>query len=181
MKIFVALFILFGALPSFAASAPDLPPNACYSGCTSRMEDVLAKFNSTEHTIPLKPAVYSGECHYLSSSYDPDYTHYAVVMIDHSETQKPYFSTIFGFFLPNNEFASWSLETGRKEMSEVWKNDGANILEGHNASRVEVYRDDGGLSSVYWMRYDSHTETMYYITYLAGVQIKAFCELHKNR
>lgn len=181
MKVLMVIVVSLFTLPALAALAPDLPPNACYEGCTPRMQRVLSQFESSPQVIPNEPAVYSGECYYLSSSYSGDQVHYSVVMIDKLENKKPYFSTIFGFFLPSNEFKSWNLETARKEMSAEWKTLGNNIIEASDASHVEVYNPDGSLANVYWMRFNPRASTIYYITYMGGTQFKAFCELRKNK
>lgn len=120
---------------SHAAQIPANPPNACYEDCTPYMSDLLVEFESTGSAPNLTPAVYSGECYHLGQ-YSPERAHHAVVMIDQLN-QQPNFSTIFSFFSETNEFADWTVDIARKEMSEYWKTHGR-IKTEDNTSRAEV-------------------------------------------
>lgn len=183
LKTLLALVVLL--LTNFAnattSTTPELPPSACGSDeCTAEMRRIVRMFEISPYTVSLTPSVYSGECYYLSSSYSPNQVQYSVVMIDKLENGRSYFSTIFGFFLPNNEFKSWSLEDARKEIPSDWKKIG-NIKEGSRASRVEITDLEGSLANVYWMRQNPRNNKIYYITYMGAGQFKSFCELQKNK
>jgi hypothetical protein len=174
----ISALILVAGSSSLAASAPDLPPHPCYQGCTSEMSKIWELFRSSPVPVSLEPAVYSGKCQYLSPGFNPEEIHYAVVMIDHLDPKVPFFSTIFAFFAPQNVFADWDLEAGRREMSPYWKNHGK-ILEGSNTSRVEI-EDSGHVVNAYWMRQNPITKDLYYITYMGPGYLKAFCLLREH-
>lgn len=174
------LAFLFLTFVSFRAQAqlPELPPNACYEGCTQNMTEILQGFENNPHIPDMTPGVYSGSCYHLSESYDPNHEHFSVVMIDESQGQ-PYFSTIFSFFAENNEFATWSLDEARKNMNSYWKENGKMNLTS-NAARIDVLHEDGSPAYLYWLRQNPETKTLYYITYAGGIYLKSFCKLTKN-
>ncbi len=156
------------------------PPNACYSGCTEYMSTTLDLFQKAEG-LQLTPAVYSGECRHLSSFYNPETTHYAVMMIDqHPDQSRMYFSTIFSFFAPENEFSGWNLETSRQEMSPYWLEHG-NLKKSETSptQRVVVNYESGDPAYHYFMRQDPVTKEVYYITF-AGIETISFCRLQPN-
>jgi hypothetical protein len=182
MQLSVIISFILLNLPniSFALSesAPDLPPNPCYMGCTPQMKNIWNLFVHHPKPVSMKPNVYSGECQYLSHDYNPLQIHHAVVMIDDLPTMTPYFSTIFSFFAPKDDFADWDLAAGRREMSPYWKVNGK-ILESSQTSRVEI-RDSGQVVNAYWMRQDPISRDLYYITYMNGSYLKAFCLLREH-
>ena len=154
------------------------PPNACYEGCTPWMQALLEQYKNADKAR-LEPAVYSGECHHLSNSYDPDHVHYSVVMFDKKpDSNETYFSTQFLFFGEANEFADWTLDKSRQEMSDYWKLKG-NLIFGIIGTRVEINYDNGSPAYIYWMRQNSVNSDLYYITY-AGTEIRSFCRLQKH-
>lgn len=154
-----------------------MPPSPCYGGCTTEMNKVVNGFEKSG--LPtFSSAVYSGGCYFLSDSYDPKHVHSAVVMFDEN-SRAPYFSTIFSFFGDPHEFDTWTLEQARAEMSPAWKESGI-IKTGSEAARVEVLDNDGAPAFVYWMRQDSITKDIYYITYMGGGYLHAFCHLKPN-
>lgn len=172
------MILLFSFIMMFAnaSDVPATPPNPCYENCTEYMSDLVNEFNEAGQLPSFIPAVYSGECRHLGP-YDPDFTHFAVVMIDQLE-DKPNFSTIFSFFAPENEYKNWNVEIARNEMSDYWKKNGAMILE-ENTARTEIRYDNGGPAYVYWMRQNPITKQLLYVTY-AGTSMKSFCRLDKN-
>jgi hypothetical protein len=104
-----------------------------------------------------------------------------MVLIDYLPNGVPYFSTIFGFFFEQNPYAALTIEEARKKSTDVWKEYGK-ILESQNASRVEVYEDDGSPVSAYYMRQDPDSESIHYISFFGfGARtMTAFCTLTKN-
>lgn len=170
------LLLSFLLMFANASEVPATPPNPCYEQCTDYMSDLVKDFTAVGVMPSFTPAVYSGECRHLGP-YDPDFTHFAVVMIDQVESQ-PNFSTIFSFFAAENEYLNWNVDTARKEMSDYWKTKGKMILE-DNTARTEIHYDTGGQAYVYWMRQNPVTKQLLYITY-AGTSMKSFCRLDKN-
>jgi hypothetical protein len=136
----------------------------------------VADFNTIGVVPQFTPAVYSGDCYHLGQ-YDSNHTHHAVVMIDVVQN-KPNFSTIFSFFAETNEFANWTLDISRSEMSPYWKDNG-NIKIENGTARTEVLYEDGNPAYLYWMRQNPITDELLYITY-AGSAMKSFCRLTKN-
>lgn len=171
---------LFGLLFSAKAMAGYAePPNACAGTCTPWMRELLSDFENKGTLVENSPAVYSGDCHHLSDSYNPDTTHYAVVMVDQLPTSADfYFSTIFSFFAPENEFAKWDLKTSRENMSDYWQTHGQ-MLRSEKTTRVEIPYDDGRIAYTYYMRQNPQTKEIYYITY-GGISLISFCRLEKN-
>ena len=172
------IFLLFNFLfvsSVQASEIPTTPPNPCYENCTDFMTELVQEFEDVGVVPDFTLAVYSGDCHHLGQ-YNSDHTHYAVVFID--QLAKPNFSTIFAFFAEENEFAGWTPETARAEMSPYWKEHGDMIIADKTA-RVEVLYDDGAPAYVYWMRQNPQTQQLLYITY-AGPGMKSFCRLNKN-
>lgn len=112
------IILIFHLMLAAHADVPSTPPNPCYENCTAYMEELVNEFTTSGVQPELAPAVYSGECRHLGQ-YDPDFTHYAVVLIDEVE-HTPNFSTIFSFFAENNEYAGWNVETARNEMSDYY-------------------------------------------------------------
>lgn len=159
-------------------SYPSHPPNPCYEGCTPEMHRLSEQFNQMKTGVSLVPAVYSGTCHYLSKDYNGKTDHYAVVMIDQLKNQGFYFSTIFAFFLPENEFAKWDLHESRKQMADSWKENGK-IIDEDGVSRVELIFPNAA-PWIYWLRQDTETKEIAYISYLGGTYLKAFCLLKPN-
>lgn len=154
------------------------PPNACYLDCTPWAQEVLEQYENAGR-VQLQPTVFSGECHHMSHFYDPDHTHYSVVMLDRKPNSNEfYFSTQFLFFGENNEFADWTLEKSRQEMSDYWKAKG-HLIFGKIGTRVEINYDDGNPAFIYWMRQNPVNGDLYYITY-AGTQMRSFCRLQKH-
>ncbi len=174
------LFSLVFSFFLFLASAevPNLPPSPCYGGCNAEMEDILKQFETHTHPVQLSPGLYSGECRYLSVDYDPDHTHYSVVMLDRLLSGEIYFSTIFGFFFEPNPFETWSLEQARLEMSPTWKEIGK-LTEIENSSRVAVLYPESP-PYIYWMRQNPVSGDIYYIAYLGGAYLRAFCRLKSH-
>lgn len=172
------MILLFSYLLSFASASdiPATPPNPCYEKCTDYMADLVKDFTEAGQLPEYTPAVYSGECRHLGP-YDPEFAHYAVVMIDQVQNQ-PNFSTIFSFFASENEYKNWSVEIARSEMSDYWKTNGKMVLE-ENTARTEIRYDDGAPAYVYWMRQNPVTKQLLYITF-AGTSLKSFCRLDKN-
>lgn len=174
------IFCLFMSSFSFAqikSDVPDLPPNACYEGCTDFMKNLVNEFEVAGRLPEVQPAVYSGDCHHLSHDYNPDVTHHAVVLLD----QKPRgwnFSTIFSFFAEKNEFYEWTVTTAQQEMNPYW-NEHGDIHVGSNAARVIATYDSGEPAYVYWMRQNPETKELLYITFASG-SLKSFCRLKKN-
>ena len=181
-KIFSLFFFVgfkINAQPIILQTEYEDPPNACYENCTPWMKELLFNYENLSQLVVLEPGVFSGECHHLSSSYDPDHTHYSVVMLDRKpSTNEIYFSTQFLFFGETNEFADWGLEKSRSEMSDYWKIHGE-LLRGKLGTRVEINYDDGNPAYIYWMRQSPLNGDLFYITY-AGAEMKSFCHLHKN-
>lgn len=171
----ILLFSYF-LMTANASNVPATPPNPCYEQCTGYMSDLVKDFTEVGVLPDFGPAVFSGECRHLGP-YDPEFTHYAVVMLDQVQSQ-PNFSTIFSFFAPENEYKNWSVETARNEMSDYWKENGKMIFE-EDTARTEILYDNGGPAYVYWMRQHPVTKQLLYITY-AGTSMKSFCRLDKN-
>lgn len=161
---------------------PNEPDWVCVEGCNAFMQKVEADFFNMGESVDLTPAVYSGECHHAGRDFNSERTDYSVVMIDqHPKENKFYFSTIFTYFVDENEFANWDLSTSRKEMNSYWLDHGdiqqlANSKTNYNL----VTYDDGNPAYTYFMRQNPVTKTLYYIT-LAGESQIAFCRLEKNK
>ena len=186
MKHNTFIVILILGFSSFSFSAMKLsvypePPHPCYKGCNQFMSDTLRKFQ-TAATLKMIPGVYSGECRHLAANYNPDTVHYAVVMIDQNPKalDQMYFSTIFSFFSPENEFASWGLLKSRQEMSPYWIDHGALVRsENSPTQKVIVNYDSGDPAYVYYLRQSLISNELYYITY-AGSDMVSFCQLQPN-
>ncbi|MDG0817825.1 hypothetical protein [Bdellovibrio svalbardensis] len=183
MKKIILSALTLWTINSLAAPAiPELPTDACERGvCTEKMRSVLNNFNSTPFAVKLTPGVYSGECNHSDRTLDPNVTHYAEILIDNLENGTPYFSSIFAFFFPENPYASWDLARARQSTTDNWKRYGK-IVEGSQASRIEVYEDEGAPVNAYYMRQDPQTGTIYYIIYFGfGSQNStSFCTMTPN-
>ncbi len=174
IKAILALGFIMTALN--AQAFPDTPPDACYTGCTSKMKEILDNFDHAT-TPSLEPAVYSGECYHLSSMYDPNHTHYGVMMFDkEDQNAKPFFAMIFAFFYQSDEFAKWDVPTARTQMAPEWKSFGRNIIVASETARVEYINKDGSPGMLYWMRQNPTDKTIYQITYWSGSTVISFCE-----
>jgi hypothetical protein len=92
--------------------------------------------------------------------------------------QEVYFSTIFSFFAPENEFSKWDLETSRKNMSDYWKDHGQ-IQTSEKTTWVEIQSPDGNPVYLYYLRQNPITKQLYYITY-HGISTISFCRLTSN-
>ncbi len=154
---------------------PDLPPSPCFEGCTNKMDSIQRRFFDAGVAPSQEPAVYSGECVYLSEMYNPDHVHHAVTLLDHYQGHL-YFSAIFSFFAEKNEYADWDLETARRLMSEDWKNYGL-IKWASDSGRVAIFNDDLAPVYIYWMRQDPRDQSLLLIYYAGGTYLKGFCDL----
>ncbi len=180
MKIFIsALLVGFGAIAG-ASEVPDLPPNACYEGCTPKMAALLKKFDNAK-TPSLAPAVYSGECNHLSPNYNADHTHYAFAYVDQNDQNqmKPYLSVIFSFFSEKDDYKSWTLSKARKDMNPEWKKSDRDIKVAAGAGRT-IIMSEGAPAMINWIRQDSKTGALYLITYWGGSWMESFCQLHRH-
>ena len=157
------------------AHPPELPPSPCASGCNLKMKEVLGRFDQHAYPISIEPKVYSGDCRYLGEDYDPSFIQYAMIMIDQLPSGEPYFSTMFGFFHQQNPFQDLTLEQARAQSSLDWKSIGK-IQVVQNSSRVAVVYP-GFPPYYYWIRQNEESKELYYIAYLGGTTIKAFCHL----
>lgn len=164
------------------SAVPEEPDFVCSGGrCTEKMGSILSDYKNLGSEISLEPAVYSGECFHKMDNYDSDRTDYAVVMLDqHPDGKRSYFSTIFAFMYDENEFANWNLEESRKQMSPYWLDHGDIVKVNSSAtSYVMVPYDNGDPAYIYYFRQNPATEEIYYIT-VAGVYQTSFCRLKKN-
>jgi hypothetical protein len=182
MKQLIIVLTTLLSLSAYAApSIAELPEDACDSlKCTKVMKSILSGFNNTPHTVSLEPAVYSGGCYHLGEL-NPDHEHFAEFMIDQLPDGTTYFSSIFGYFYPENPYANWTLEKAREEATDYARQN-SRIKEGSDASRVELYNSQGGPAVVYYMRQDPATKIVYYITYggFGPQSTKIFCTMNKN-
>lgn len=176
MKTIIALATLVLSFSVFAADVPTTPPNACYEGCTKTQQKLLKEFERKGVLPESSPAVYSGVCNHLGL-YDPNHDHFTVVLLDEVRGNWN-FSAIYGYFLPENEFASWDLATARSEMSPYWHDHG-NMTVGDNTARVRINYEDGNPAYVYWMRQNPKTKELLLISY-AGTATHSFCRLKKH-
>lgn len=157
---------------------PDVPPTPCFDGCTEKMDAIQRRFFEVGKLPDQEPAVYSGECVYQSSMYNPDHVHYAVTLLDKYQGYL-YFSGIFAFFAERDEYADWDLETARRQMSEDWKEYGL-IKWASDTGRVAIFDENLAPAYIYWMRQDPSDQSLLLIYYAGGTILKGFCDLKKH-
>jgi hypothetical protein len=173
--IFVLAICLSGAV--FAQDdVPTTPSGACWNWCNEKQEQLLNDFETIGVLPERTPAVYSGVCNH-NGMYNPDVDHYAVVLLDNVNSRWN-FSGIFGYFLPENEWQNWTLETARAEMSPYWGEYGT-LYTGDNTDRAIVRGEEGNWVYIYWMRQDPKTKDLLLISYAGTVQ-RTFCRLKKH-
>ena len=176
MKQLFFISTLVFSLDLFSQDIPSTPPNACYEGCTPKMEKLLQEFETIGVLPSQEPAVYSGVCNH-NGQYNPDHDHHAVVLLDQIKGQWM-FRAILSFFSETNEYANWDLEKARSEMNDYW-GDAGKITSADKTARVIYNYPDGSWAYIYWMRQNPQTEELYFI-YYSGTVMRSFCRLSKN-
>lgn len=178
MKTFFLVLFSISFISAKAWDAPEVIENACYDGCTEKMEQMYEKFLHLKTPPVNVPGMYSGECFHNSPGLDPETTHYLGLLIDTHEG-KLTMSPVLQYFGEDNSMKDWSLAEARKEMSGDW------ITKGHfklyPTSLTSHYLDDEGYPAlVYWARQDSETREIYFMAYLRGWST-AFCIARPNK
>jgi hypothetical protein len=177
MKTILSVSLMLLTLNAFAWEAPEIIENACYQGCTPKMEKMYKKFLDTKQPPKFIPGMYSGECNHNSSSLDPNTTHYIGLLLD-QDANGTYMAPVLQYFGDSNDMKDWSLDQARKEMSDEWKK--TEIVKMHPTSMTAHFEDEeGNPALVYWARQDLKTKDIYFMAYLKGFST-AFCIAHPN-
>lgn len=177
MKSLLLSAALIFSLNARAWDAPEILEDACYDGCTEKMQAMYDKFLSTPHAPSIYPGMYSGECNHLSGSLNPDTTHY-IGMLLNKDAKGAYMSPVLQFFGDGNDMADWSFEDALREMSPDWIEAGR--ITWHPTSATAHVEDDQGYPAlVYWARQDVVSKEIYFLAWLRGFSY-AFCTLKPN-
>ncbi|QDK42474.1 hypothetical protein DOM21_13660 [Bacteriovorax stolpii] len=177
MKNALVLLALLTSFKAFSWEAPEILENACYEGCTEKMETMYSTFLNTPTAPKFIPGMYSGECNHLSPSLDPDTTHY-IGMLLNTDAKGAYMSPVLQFFGDKNDMADWSLEDAKREMSPDWIEAGR--ITWHSTSATAHVEDAEGYPAlVYWARQNVETKEIYFLAWLRGFSY-AFCTLKPN-
>lgn len=164
----ITYFLLLGAA-AFASAEP--PPPACdYYQCRGRVAEIARAF---EAAGPVGPAPYlgSGECYHLSPHYNPDTTHYGVVLLD-DLNEETYMGGQFGFFFPENPYREWDLVRARKENARLFE---SNHRITREAGFSYVDMNPGGQEIwQYWLK---QSPEHLYVLGVWGTSQMFYCEL----
>lgn len=164
------VFSIFNSNLFASASPGDLCQDG---GCTTRMQEILNKFEANPYPVSKIPAMYAGDCFHMSPYLDGEYTHYLGALFE-----SDYMAPVFQYFGDGNDMAGWDLETARREMSPDWRTYGK-ITDHPTSSTAAVYDNNGGLAYYYWARQNPTTKTIYFLAYARGWSY-AFCEINKT-
>ncbi len=176
-KNLLLIALLTFSFKALAWDAPEVLQEACYGGCTEKMEKMYEDFLNTPYAPKFVPGMYAGECNHQSGSYDPDTTHYVGLLLNKHEKVGTYMSPILQYFGEGNDMASWSLEDGIKNMSTDWRDKG--IHKVHPTSLTSAFLDNEGYPAlVYWARQNPATKEVLFLAWLRGNI--AFCRLTPN-
>ncbi len=165
-------FILFFFAFQFAAAEP-LPAVCGAVRCTEKMVAIENGLYAGTHVEREDlPAVYSGECYYHSPNYDPNTTHYGLVLLETRDSQI-FFNGIFRFFSPQNPWADWTIEDARNRIGNTFRYP---VAEFANYSFVDLSHDGANSIWKYWMSQDPQTKSVY-LVFFWGYWQQGFCEL----
>ncbi len=176
-NVFLIISVLFCFSQVHAWDAPETLEEACYEGCTPKMEAIYAEFNRLQTAPKFIPGMYSGECYHQSGSLEPETTHYIGLLLNR-DNKGAYMSPVLQFFGEENSMKDWSLDTALKEMSPDWIEAGRMTF--HKTSATADVEDDNGYPAlVYWARQNHETKNISFLAWLRGLSY-AFCELTPN-
>lgn len=175
-RLIIVALILLSTNVFSQSDIPNTPPDACWDQCNGKQELLLKEFEEEGVLPDQTPAVYSGVCNH-NGMYNPDHDHYAVILLDQVNNHWN-FSGIFGYFMPENEWAGWDISTARAEMSPYWNTFGG-LSTGDNTAKAVVRDEDGKWVYIYWMRQNPKTRDLLLISYAGFVQ-RTFCKLKRH-
>ncbi|MBC7540495.1 MAG: hypothetical protein H7281_16845 [Bacteriovorax sp.] len=165
------------SMNTYSWDAPEIIENACYQGCTPKMEKMYDNFQNTKSAPVFIPGMYSGECHHNSWALDPETTHYIGLLLD-QDSKGTYMGPVLQFFGDSNDMKDWSLEDGRKEISGDWKKT-LKVAWHPTSLTAHVEDENGNPALVYWARQNPLTKEIYFMAFMAGFST-AFCTAHPN-
>ena len=175
MKLFI--FLSLFSLNAFSWEAPEVLINACYTGCTPKMQAMYDKFLKLKTSPKFIPGMYSGECNHNSGSLNPDTTHYLGLLLDKDE-DGIIVAPVLQFFGESNSMKDWSLDLARKEMSGDWKLQ--EIVKVHPTSLTAHIEDANGYPAlVYWAKQDLKTKEIYFLAWMGNFST-ALCIARPN-
>ena len=177
MKKMLLSLIVLVSLNAHAWDAPEILESACYQGCTPKMEKLYNEFLSTPNPLTFFPGMYSGECNHLSSSLNPDTTHYAGMLFN-TDTEGAYMTGNLQFFGDSNGMANYSFEDAKRIYLPTWKGGGRLKFNATSTTTYFTGKDDAP-SLVYWARQNLKTKDILFLVYMKDFSI-AFCKLKPN-
>lgn len=177
MKSLLVLILALSCTNAFSWEAPEIFTNACYEGCTPKMEAIYDQFLNTPHAPKYIPGMYAGECYHLSGSLNPETTHYIGLLLN-TDPKGAYMAPVLQYFGEGNDMENWSLEEAKKEMSPDWIEAGRMTF--HPTSVTAHVEDAEGYPvMVYWARQNPANKEIYFLAILRGFSY-AFCSLKPN-
>jgi len=160
-----------------AWDAPEVFESACYEGCTPKMQTLFDEFLATPNALAFYPGMYSGECHHLSGSLNPDTTHYAGMLFN-TDANGAYMTGAMQYFGESNGYANLSFEEAKERFLPSWKGNGR--LTFHPTSTTTHFLNQSGNPQiVYWARQNLETKDILFLMYMKDFST-AFCRLKPN-
>jgi hypothetical protein len=159
-------------LPAVLALAQP-PPFLCVAeSCTARMREIARGFEGGRGiTLAETPLLASGECYHLSPDYDPETTHYGIVLLDPHEGAG-YMSGVFGFFFPENPYRGWTAEQMRKQDGHLYApNRRVDFEPGY------AYADMNPGGEEVWLYWLKRSDTHLYVVGQWGTRDRFYCAL----
>lgn len=177
MKIRIFILSLFISCNAFAWDAPEIFQSACYEGCTPKMQELYNEFLATPNPLTFYPGMYSGECNHLSSSLNPDTTHYAGMLFN-TDSAGAYMTGSLQFFGESNQYEKLSFEEAKAKFLPSWKGNGR--LTFNPTSTTTYFLDKNGTPAIiYWARQNLQTKDILFLVYMKDFTT-AFCRLKAN-
>lgn len=177
MKKMIFGLMLLVSLSVHAWDAPEVFESACYEGCTPKMQALFDEFLATPNALAFYPGMYSGECNHLSSSLDPDTTHYSGMLFNTDELGA-YMTGSMQYFGESNQYKNLSFKEAKEKFLPSWK--GGGRLTFHPTSTTTHFTDQNDNPKIiYWARQNLATKDILFIMHMKDFST-AFCRLKPN-
>ena len=177
MKKIILSFTFLLSLSTHAWEAPEVFEEACYQGCTPKMQSLYNEFLSTPNPLTIYPGMYSGECNHLSRSLNPETTHYAGMLFN-TDSKGAYMTGSMQYFGDHNAMEKLSFEEAKDKFLPVWKGNGR--LTFHSTSTTTHFLDQNeNPNIVYWIRQNLDSKELLFLMYMKDFST-AFCKLRPN-
>lgn len=171
------IFFALSVLISLSTQAVPLPANSCQylpADCTPWMQQVLEDFpQGRELQASDAPAVFAGECHYYSTMYGADHTHFVGLYLERDAAEGVYFNASFSFFAEENEYLRWTLADARAQYPAPFN---FPLLDVGGHSMADYWPE--GLWK-HWLSFNPRTQEVLIVGYW-GHSTQAFCRLRPS-